>query len=220
MRECEEEKDSKKLWAYINKRMTSKESGPPTRLEARGKILRKPYEIAEEQNSYYIKKVRDIREDLLNKKKEEDDPLSILRMSLNTWDKKLDPMSELYFSPISLDRTKSLIREIKNSTTEGLDTISNMVIREGIDQLAGPLQHIINLSLTTNQFPNHWRLTKIIPLYKGKGERSITQNYRPVALLSGLSKILECEVFKQLAEHMFTNCLINPNHHAYIPNKT
>ena len=75
--------------------------------------------------------------------------------------------------------------------------------------------HILNLSLTTNRFPTKWKIAKVVPLYKGKGSKLDPKNYRPVAILPILSKVLERAMFQQLVNYMDTNNFYNPNHHAY-----
>ena len=41
------------------------------------------------------------------------------------------------------------------------------------------------------------------------------KNYRPVAILSFLSKMIERAMFKQLFSYIDSNKFYNPNHHAY-----
>ena len=53
-----------------------------------------------------------------------------------------------------------------------------------------PLIHIFNLSITSGEFPENMKLSKIIPLYK-KGAKNLMENYRPISLLITLSKLLE-----------------------------
>ena len=54
--------------------------------------------------------------------------------------------------------------------------------------LAKPLAEIINLSLFENNFPTLLKIAAILSFYK-KDERSNKKNYRPVSVLSALSKI-------------------------------
>ena len=52
------------------------------------------------------------------------------------------------------------------------------------------LSHIFNLSLSTGKVISDFKIAKVIPLYK-KGDASDINNYRPISLLSNISKILE-----------------------------
>ena len=58
--------------------------------------------------------------------------------------------------------------------------------------------------------------SKIIPLHK-KDDPLNPKNYRPVAIVPVLSKILERVVFNQLVSYLNSNNLLHPNHHAYRP---
>ena len=42
----------------------------------------------------------------------------------------------------------------------------------------------------------------VTAIYKQRGSRSVVSNYRPISLLSNLSKLLESNVFKQLLNHV------------------
>ena len=75
--------------------------------------------------------------------------------------------------------------------------------------------HIVNLSIGSNKFPNKWKIAKLVPLYKGKGAKIDPKNYRPVAILPILSKVLERSIFLQIVSFMDGNNFFNPSHHAY-----
>ena len=59
-----------------------------------------------------------------------------------------------------------------------------------------------------------WKTAKVIPLYK-KDDPLSPKNYRPVAILPIISKILEKSVFMQVIQYMETNQLLHPNHHGF-----
>ena len=75
--------------------------------------------------------------------------------------------------------------------------------------------HIVNLSIQNRKFPAHWKIAKVVPLYKGKGSKFDPKSYRPVAILPILSKVLERAMFNKVLNHMDGNKLFNPSHHAY-----
>ena len=66
-----------------------------------------------------------------------------------------------------------------------------------------PLTHIINQSLCTGIFPHRLKIANVIPLFK-KNVPHIFDNYRPISLLSSISKTFEKVVFNQVYEY-FTN---------------
>ena len=54
--------------------------------------------------------------------------------------------------------------------------------------------------LTTGIFPDHFKLSKVIPLFK-KGDSSLLINYRPISLLPTISKIFERVIHDQMYEY-------------------
>ena len=70
----------------------------------------------------------------------------------------------------------------------GWDMISPVFIKFESENLVNSLCKIFNFSLTNGIFPSHWKKSTIIPLYK-KDSPNVINNYRPVSLLSCISKI-------------------------------
>ena len=60
-----------------------------------------------------------------------------------------------------------------------------------------PISMIVNMSLEQGIVPDGMKLAKVIPVYKAKSRDTFT-NYRPISLLSNISKILEKVVHKRL----------------------
>ena len=76
------------------------------------------------------------------------------------------------------------------------------------------ITHVINLSISSKKFPTAWKKSKVVPLHK-KGDTLNPKNYRPVAIVPILSKILERIIFNQMIQYLNQNNLLHPNHHAY-----
>ena len=53
-----------------------------------------------------------------------------------------------------------------------------------------PLTLIINQSLETEIFPTAFKTSKVTPIYK-KGDKANPSNYRPISILTTISKIFE-----------------------------
>ena len=66
---------------------------------------------------------------------------------------------------------------------------------------------MFNKSLADGVFPRTWKLANVSPVYK-KGSKSDKVNYRPISLLSNMSKVLEKIVFKRLYEYLTENRLL------------
>ena len=75
----------------------------------------------------------------------------------------------------------------------GLDNLPSALLKDCPDVIAGPLSHLINLSLKTCTVPLIWKKARIIPLHTS-GSIATPENYRPMSVLPILSKILEKSV--------------------------
>ena len=58
------------------------------------------------------------------------------------------------------------------------------------DYLSHPLAYVCNLSFSTGVFPDSLKIAKVIPIFKTDDPSSFSK-YRPICILSCLSKILE-----------------------------
>ena len=95
-----------------------------------------------------------------------------------------------------------------------VDQLDNYAVKLAADYVAGPLHHVITLSLMQQRFPEGWKYTKIVPLHKKKSTLK-RENYRPVAILSPLSKILEKVMYEQIYGYFDQNKLFHHSLHGY-----
>ena len=68
--------------------------------------------------------------------------------------------------------------------------------------------------LNTGIFPGQLKVSKIVPLYKTKDQKPLT-NYRPIALLPSISKIFEYALLEQLSKYFFQDELFAPQHFGF-----
>ena len=90
-----------------------------------------------------------------------------------------------------------LLKNVDVSKACGYDGISNTILKICADCITSPLCKIINRSFSQGIFPSLWKFANVLPLFK-KGDRQHIINYRPVSLLTSLSKICEKIVFFRL----------------------
>ncbi|KAK3532253.1 hypothetical protein QTP86_012531 [Hemibagrus guttatus] len=75
---------------------------------------------------------------------------------------------------------------------------------------------VINGSLTSGHVPTAFKKARVIPILKKPAlDPSDISNYRPVSLLSFLSKILERIVCNQLSDYLMQNNLHDPNQSGF-----
>ena len=108
---------------------------------------------------------------------------------------------------ITIEQITEIILKISNNKETGHDGISVRVIKEILPAFVSRLCGIINLSITTNVFPEKWKIAQVTPLHKG-GVRNDINNYRPISILPTLSKILKKHVANSLLKSLRDNNLI------------
>ena len=101
-----------------------------------------------------------------------------------------DKLCALNFSAVYPDDVEKIISSIKSKSSCGLDNIDARILKLGRHYLVPAITHIINLSISTQTFPEEWKKAKVIPLHK-KNDKISPENYRPVSLLSSVSKVCE-----------------------------
>ena len=206
LEQCEQDQDSGKLWKNVLGWLNWSSTSSPTKLLIDGDMLTSPQKMADAQNGYYINKVKEIRRNMPGQKK---DPLATVRKIMNGKDVSFS------LSAVSPDEVDKIIRDLKNSKSSGVDNLDTFILKLTRKHIVPSVCHIINLSIQSKKFPTKWKIAKVVPLYKGKGSKFDTKNYRPVAILPILSKVLERAMFKQVINFMDGNKLFNPSHHAY-----
>ena len=115
------------------------------------------------------------------------------------------------------DEVSEVIGKLSNSTSFGLDMIDTFTIKLIKLEILPALTHIINLSISHRTFPTTLEKSENYTITQ-KEDLLNPKNYRPVAIIPILSKVLERLVFNQMMKYLNQNNLIHPNHHAYRSN--
>ena len=96
-------------------------------------------------------------------------------------------MKSLRFRPKVICK---LLRELDPSKAPGLDALKGVVLKNCADTLCFPLARLFQLSYDLGVVPWDWKVAKIVPVHKKKSKTD-PANYRPIALLSLISKVME-----------------------------
>ncbi|KAK3533229.1 hypothetical protein QTP70_013668 [Hemibagrus guttatus] len=103
-----------------------------------------------------------------------------------------------------------------NPTTCPLDPIPSAMLQTISSDLLPFITTVINGSLTSGHVPTAFKKARVIPILKKPAlDPSDISNYRPVSLLSFLSKILERIVCNQLSDYLMQNNLHDPNQSGF-----
>ena len=99
----------------------------------------------------------------------------------------------------------------------GPDNLSPVILKSCSHQLKGSICTLINRSLSEGIVPKDWLVANVIPVYKGKDKQK-AENYRPISLLSIVSKIAERCIYN----HIYPNIvnLLNESQHGFLNGKS
>ncbi len=96
----------------------------------------------------------------------------------------------------------------------GPDGVPPIVLKNCASVLTPCLVQLLRLWLSTSTVPSCWKYAHIQPVPK-KGDRSNPSNYRPIALLSCLSKAFETILNKWFLKHLSRLNLLSERQYGY-----
>ena len=117
------------------------------------------------------------------------------------------PSSTIDINPIPINErnmfmypttNEEIIKIIKGLKKEGgLDDISRRFLKLVSSKIAPYLSELFNKCIQTGHYPTDFKTAKVTPVYK-KGQRDSVTNYRPISVLSNLSKIFETLIYNRI----------------------
>jgi hypothetical protein len=105
----------------------------------------------------------------------------------------------------------SIISCLDPQKTSGPDDIRHCMLIATKSTICRSLCKLFNLSLRKKCFPSFWKLANVIAVFM-KSDKSIASNYRPISLVSCVSKIFERTirynyVFNHILRHKYIHTL-------------
>ena len=123
-------------------------------------------------------------------------------------------LSDVYFDEIEI---WSIMSHLNVSKASGPDNISQRFLKECAHSLARPFAMLFQRSMNDGVFPTVWKLSNISPVFK-KALRCLKENYRPVSLLSCISKVMERAVYNVLYKYFRTHGLLSERNSGFKEN--
>ena len=96
---------------------------------------------------------------------------------------------------------------MKTNKARGPNSIPTKILKLFKKEFSKPLSDIINLSFNQGVFPNLLKIANVIPIHK-KGDKLDCNNYRPISLLSNISKIFEKCMHTRLTNFLRVNKIL------------
>ena len=189
----------KNTWKGIKNLINLKKgvTGDPTSILVDDKLINEPGEVANKYNNYFSTIANKLRDKIY--KNNNQNFKSYLR---NRIDKSF------FIFPTCKEEIIEIINELDCMKATGPHSIPTDVFKCIKLIVSESLSYIINTSFNTGIFIENLKISKIIPIFKGKGNILDYHNYRPISLLSNIDKIIEKLMFKRLYCFLSKNKII------------
>ena len=126
----------------------------------------------------------------------------------------LSQTNSIVYRAVFVFKVMTAIDNLENKNSSGHDGISNKILKFIKFEISNSLALIINQMITTGIFPESFKTSKIVPLFK-KGESSLLTNYRPISLLPTISKIFERIIHDQMYTYLNGNNLLAEQQYGF-----
>jgi hypothetical protein len=119
-------------------------------------------------------------------------------------------------------RAKVISRKLKKldpSKATGPDDIPALVLKHCSSSLGKPLASLFKLSFNIGCIPQEWKKANVVPVFNA-GDKTDTNNYRPISLLCIIAKIMETIINDSLRKHLFNMKLLSSRQYGFQPGKS
>ena len=109
---------------------------------------------------------------------------------------------KLHNISITPKMVKKVIMNLDSSKASGPEYIPLVVLKNCEPELSYILAKHFNNCPKESCFPDCWKVSSVVPVFKNVGERSTAKNYWPVSLLSVVSKVFQKLVNNRIVDHL------------------
>ena len=106
------------------------------------------------------------------------------------------------------------VSRIKVKKSFGNDNISGYFLKIAFPYISRILMLIFNTSIETSTFHVSWKIARVTPIYK-EGEKSERSNYRPISVLTVLSRLFKKLIYDQLYQYLERGGFLTSNQSGF-----
>ena len=120
------------------------------------------------------------------------------------------------FKNIEEDFVLTELESLNQNKGYGIDEIHPRLLKISANTIVKPLTYIFNCSIKSGEIPTDFKVAKIIPIQKS-GTKTDPANYRPISVLSTVSKIFEKGIHRQLYDYLKKHGLLADSQSGFRP---
>jgi hypothetical protein len=201
--------NSKKTWDTLNEALgKEKKNQSVDKININGVSSSDPKEIANHFNRFFTQVGKNISSSIPPVQKQPEDFIHYDHVFPN-----------LNLTNTTPEHVKKVIKSLAPKQSRDVSGTSTKLVKFIGNAIAEPLSHIFNLSLESGKFPSKLKQCRVIPIFKS-GNVSECDNYRPISLLSSISKVLEKIVAEKLTDHLLSNNLLYQHQYGFLPKRS
>lgn len=199
--------DLKKIWEAVNDFTNTKRSSKQIKAikKINGETNTKPLEIANTLNQYYATAAQNIASHIPNAQQLNQDEFP-----------EYNTTNSIFVAEATDQEVLKYIKTLKASATIAPDGISANFLRKTAEHIIKPMTHIVNCCIKNGDFPTICKEAHITPVFKG-GETDNPQNWRPICLVSNISKVIEKVLKQRIMSFLNGNNFFSQNQYGYRP---
>ena len=209
----EHKENSRKQWQMINELLNRRKNNKRVNklISKDGKVHNTPLDVAENFNEYFADIASNLKNEISNRSE-----VTVGESYKQFLQQPVE--NEIYLSRVGANEVHNVIKNFKNKST--LDTkISALKIASNSFKFTGVLAKVINKSFKDGVFPHQLKTARVVPIFK-EGSKTDVGNYRPISLLSSMSKIYEKIMHFRLMEFLNFNGVLHEMQYGFRPGRS
>lgn len=194
-------KNTKALWNTVKTLHNPPQKQEITKIESKDhKLVEDEQEMTEIFNNYFISVGKTLADNITPsvESKPEGEPVS----------------HSFFLVPTTKQEIKTIIDTLKNGKTPGYDSVTAEMLKEISEEISTPLEYLINNIFSTGICPSHFKMSIVKPLFK-KGEKTKPENYRPVSLITNITKIFEKIIKVRMTQYLDKYRMISEKQYGF-----
>ena len=176
----ENKNDAKKTWEGIRDivNISKKNRTSPSKLVFQNNVFTETDKMAEAYNNFFV-----------NIGKTVEDKIPQVPQHFSSFLEN-NVQNSIFLTSVDDKEVLSMLHKLNSSKSCGPSSISTNLLKTHADLFCEPIKMVINNSFLEGKFPDLLKIANVCPIFK-KSDRNKCENYRPISLLSNLSKVFE-----------------------------
>jgi hypothetical protein len=195
--------NSKSFWGTIKPFFTSKnsKSNDMFHLLENNVIVSDPAKVCDIFNNFFISIANEISSDQNDASHRNDyypdysQHESILKIK-----DKMSNNTVFQFTQITKQNVFTKLNKMNPKTSSGYDQVPSKLLKMAAEPLSNVITPLVNESIALSVFPDPLKYANVSPIFK-KSDQLQKENFRPISVLTALSKVFEGIMADQLKDH-------------------